>query len=119
MGAENTAKEIVEIRDGEVKVEPDKEKVLELTRVYVFEGEEVSDLDFSGLEDITAEDMIRANNIMTNDGAAAIIPENSMYYALLIASDVTGMPIEFFKKLKPRDAIGVRRMVTHYFFGED
>lgn len=112
-------KEIVEIRDGKVEVTPDQEKTLELTRTYLFDGEEVSSLEFSRLEEITAEDMIRASNIMADDGAAAVIPENTLYYALIIAADATGMPIEFFKKLKPKDAIKVRRLVTHYFFGED
>lgn len=112
-------KEIVEVRDGKIEVAPDEERVLELSRVYEFEGETVSIIDFSGLEDITADDMIKANNIMTGAGTVAVVPENNMHYALIIAAGATGMPIEFFKKLKPRDAIKVKNMVTHFFYGTD
>lgn len=112
-------KEIVEIKDGRVEVAPDEERVLELTRTYSFEGEQIYVIDFSGLEDITADDMIRANNIMTNAGTVAVVPENNMHYALIIASSATGIPIEFFKRLRPRDAIKVKNMVTRFFYGTD
>ena len=111
-------KEIKEIGENRAKTVSDK-KILELVRTYPFEGEEISSLDFSGIENLTAENMIRANNIMENSGISATVPENTMYYALIIAADATGMPIEFFKKLRPRDAVNVRRMVTRSFFGED
>lgn len=112
-------KEITEIGENRAKAVSDKKKILELVRTYPFEGEEISSLDFSGIENLTAENMIRANNIMENSGLSATVPENTMYYALIIAADATGMPIEFFKKLRPRDAVNVRRMVTRSFFGED
>ena len=113
-------KEIVEVKDGAVEVIPDEERTLELTRAYAFEGETISCLDFSGLEEkINAESMIRANNIMVHAGTVAVVPENSMHFALIIAADATGLPIEFFKKLKPRDAIKVKNIVTHFFYGED
>jgi len=120
MGEKNTEKkEIVEIRGDRVEVTPDDEKRIELSRTYKFEGEEVSSLYLSGLEEITAADMIKANNIMTNDGAAAVIPENTMYFALILASFSAGMPVEFFKELRPNDAIKVKRFITQYFFVED
>ena len=120
MGEKNTEKkEIVEIRGDRVEATPDDEKTIELSRTYKFENEEVSSLYLSGLEEITAADMIKANNIMTNDGAAAVIPENTMYFALILASFATGMPVEFFKELRPNDAIRVKRFITQYFFVED
>lgn len=120
MEQKNTGtKEIVETKDGKVEAALDKENILELSKTYEFEGEKISSLDFSGLDDLTAENMIRANNIMENDGASATVPENTMYYALIIAADATGMPVEFLKKLKPRDAVKVRRKVSRCFFGGD
>lgn len=112
-------KEVVEIKGSGAKAVPNKKRILELVRTYKFEGEEISSLDFSGIEDLTAENMIRANNIMEDSGVSATVPENTMYYALIIAADATGMPIEFFKKLRPKDAVNVRRMVSRSFFGED
>lgn len=114
------AREIVEVTDGKVKVTQDKEcvpDILELTKTYEFEGEKISSLDLSGLKDLTAETMIRAGNIMAQAGTAAVVPENNLHYALIIAADATGMPIEFFKKLNLRDAIQVKTRVTRVFYG--
>jgi hypothetical protein len=112
-------KDIAEIKDNGEKASADKKKVLELSKVYEFEGEKISSLDFSGLEKLTTENMIRANNIMENAGMVSTVPENTMYYALIIASDATGMPIEFLKKLNIKDAFRMRRMVTRFFLTED
>lgn len=97
----------------------DEEKIVKLSRTYDFEGEKVSELDFSGLENVTADDMIKANKILSSSGTVAILPENDLHYTLIIAASATGYPIEFFKALKPRDAIKVKNMVTGFFFGEE
>ncbi len=116
-GKKTDAKEVMGVKDGKVGTKPDDKKTVELSRTYKFDGEEISTLHFSGLEDITARDMIRANNIMMDNGTNVTIPENTLYFALIIASDTTGMPLEFFMQLIPRDAMDVRRFVSNYFFG--
>ncbi len=120
MGQEKTEKkEIVEIKDGKVEVVPDEERTLELTRTYEFEGEKISSLDFSRIEELSARDMIRANNIMVREGTVTASAEVHLHYALIIASDVTGLPVEFFMQLKPKDAMKVKNLVVHHFFGEE
>ena len=111
-------KEAVEVRGSRAEARPDDKKTVELSRTYEFEGEKISVLRFSGLEDITARDMIRANNIMMDAGTNVVIPENTLYFTLIIASDTTGLPLEFFMQLRPRDAMSVRRFVSNYFFSE-
>lgn len=113
------ANEIVEVKKGGVSVTVDKDKIITLSRTYHFEEEDISQLDFSGLEDITADNMIKANRIATAAGTAALVPEQDLYHTLLIGAEVTGLPIEFFKQLKPRDAIKVKNMVTTFFYGEE
>lgn len=113
------ANEIVEVKKDGVSVTVDGEKIITLTRTYDFEGQKISQLDFSGLEDITADNMIKANRIATAAGTAALVPEQDLYHTLLIGAEVTGLPIEFFKQLKPRDAIKVKNMVTTFFYGEE
>ena len=110
-------KEIVEVKSGKVEVTLDEENIMEFNKTYEFEGEKISTLDLSGLKDLTAETMIRAGNIMAQAGTAAVVPENNLHYALIIAADATGMPIEFFKKLNLRDAIQVKTRVTRVFYG--
>ncbi len=113
------ANEIVEVKGNEVSVMADEEKIVELSKTYDFEGKKISKLDFSGLENITANNMIKANKVLTNSGAVSIMPENDLYYALIIAADATRIPIEFFKGLNPRDAIKVKNVVTSFFYGEE
>lgn len=113
------ANEIVEVKQDGVSVTVDEDKIIELTRTYDFEGQKISQLDFSGLEDITAANMIKANRIATATGNSSILPEQDLYHTLLIGADVTGLPIEFFKQLRPRDAIKVKNMVTTFFYGEE
>ena len=55
------AKEIVEMKDGKaiVTTVENEEMLLQLSKTYEFEGEKISQLDLSGLEEITADNMIR------------------------------------------------------------
>ncbi len=108
----------LEVVDG-AKAEEDESTIVELTRAYNFEGEKITQIDFAGLEDLTAENMIKANKVLNNSGTVSVLPEMDLYYALVIAADCTGLPIEFFKQLKPRDAIKVKNKVTAFFFGEE
>lgn len=114
------ANEIVEMKDGKAIITPiNEDMILQLSRTYEFEGEKIDKLDFSGLEDVTANNMIKANKVMTAAGHVSIMPENDLHYTLIIAADATGYPIEFFKTLKPRDAIKVKNKVTNFFYGEE
>lgn len=112
------AEEVMVMKSGTTKNE-DGDNTLKLSRTYDFEGEKISKLDFSGLENLTAEDMIQANKVVSTTGAVSIIPEQDLYYTLVIASRATGRPIEFFKALKPRDAVKVKNIVTAFFYGTE
>lgn len=111
--------EIVEVKDNKVNATTDEETTIVLTQTYHFEEEEISCLDFSGMENVTADTLIKANRIAAAQGHAAILPEQDLFHTLLIGADVTGLPIEFFKQLKARDAIKVKNKVTSFFFGEE
>lgn len=93
--------------------------ILKLTRTYEFEGEKISEIDFSGLENVTANDMIKAQKVLSNTGTVTVLPETNLEYTLIVAAGCTGLPIEFFKQLKPRDAMKVKNRVTGFFFGEE
>ena len=110
--------DVIEIKKNGV-VEVNDQFTLRLSRTYLFEGEEISEIDFSGLDNVTAETMIKANKTLTVSGDVSVLPENSIHYALVMAADCTKYPIEFYKMLKPRDAIKVKNMVTTFFYGEE
>lgn len=85
--------------------EMEQSLLLKFNRPYLFEGAEYTEVDLSGLEDITAADMIRVQRAMTGSGTVEVIPEMTIQYACLISAEVTKKPIEFFNGLPGKEAI--------------
>lgn len=86
---------------------------------FVYEGVSYKEIDLSGLEELSAQDMIEANKIMERSGSVNAIPELSLEYACIISARATGKPVEFFKALPPKEAVKVKNRVTNFLFGED
>lgn len=93
--------------------------IVTLSKTYDFEGEKISEIDFSGLEDVTAKTMIKANKVLTATGDVQIMPESSLHYALIIAAECTKYPIKFYETLRPKDATKIKNTVTGFFYGEE
>lgn len=87
------------------------------SKEYDFEGTKIKEIDMSGMENITARDMIYAGRALSNSGNTSTTPEMQLEYALTIASRATGTPVEFFYTLVPRDAFKVRGVVNRFFYG--
>lgn len=86
---------------------------------YLFEGERYDGVDLSGLESLTAQDMLEGEKHLNRSGVTTPLPEMSMEYVCFIAVLASDKPIEFFKGLPPKDAIKVKNRVTGFFYGED
>lgn len=97
--------------------ENDGKLVVKLSKEYAFEGKKYIKIDLSGLDDLTAEDMISVNRILSRDGNTDILPEMSLEYACVLASKGSDLPIEFYKRLKPKDALKVKGCITHFLYG--
>lgn len=97
----------------------EKSLIVTLSKTYDFEGEKISEIDFSGLEDVTAKTMIKANKVLTATGDVQIMPESSLHYALIIAAECTKYPIEFYETLRPKDATKIKNTVTGFFYSEE
>lgn len=113
--AKNT--EIVELEN--TAVEEEDSNILKLTRTYSFEGEEISELDFSGFDDIKAKEMIEAADMLTRAGRVVVNQEMDPQYCLFIAHKATHRPLEFFNQLKARDVVRVKNKVRNGFFGAE
>lgn len=85
----------------------------------IFEGVSYDSVDLTGLENLSAADMIAVNKIIERGGTVNTLPEMSLEYACLISARATGQPVEFFKAFPPRDAIKVKKCVTNFLYGED
>ena len=94
----------------------DNDMIIKFEKTYEFEGEKIDRVDMSGIEDITVNDMIKANKILTNAGNISVMPETSLEYAIVIASFATGKPIEFFKQLIPKDGMKIKNKVMGFTF---
>lgn len=108
-------KEVQVVEDGEI-IEVDN--VVKFVKPYKFEGVEYTEVDLSGLENITATDMIEAEKLYGRSGGFSFLPEMSMGYALVIATRASKHPIEFFQGLSPKNAMRVKQKVTSFFFGQ-
>ena len=93
--------------------------VVVFNKPYTFEGTTYTKVDLSGLDNLTAADMIAANKVLDRTGSFTFLPEMSLEYACIIAGKATNLPVEFFKGLHPREAVKVKNRVTAFFYGTD
>lgn len=93
--------------------------LVKLRKEYNFEGRKIKEIDLSGLEDITGENMIAAEKYLASSGVVAATAEMSIAYCFFIANVASGIPLEFFKRLFPKDAVKVKNKVTGFFYNED
>lgn len=97
----------------------DPPTLVRFTGPYKFEGKEYTEINLSGLETLTARDMVDAESWLTKHGIVSALPEMTFEYVSFIASVASGQPIEFFKGLSPKNAIKVKNKVTSFFYGQD
>ena len=90
-----------------------------LSKTYEFEGKEITQIDLTGLEDVTATDLIKASAYTRRKGVTATMPETTLEFCIFVAAQVAGLPIEFFERLKARDALKVKNAVFAFFYGGD
>ena len=94
--------------------------VIKFKKPYRFEGKEYTELDLSGMEDMTGADMIAVNKIMQRTSAGIdVMPEVSVEYAFYFAARAAKLPVEFFKNLPPKESMKVKNRVMGFLFGSD
>ena len=116
--------EITEMKETKAATAPDpapvdSDYIVELSKTYNFEGEKISRVDLSGLQDMTVNDMIQVNKRLAASGNVSILPENDLNFAIHMAARASEIPIEFFLGLTPKDGVRVKAKVTSAFFGSD
>lgn len=95
--------------------------VIKFKKPYTFERKEYTEIDLSGMDDLTGADMIAVNKIMkrTGSGGIDVMPEVSVEYACYFAARATKQPVEFFMNLPPRELMKVKNRVMGFLFGSD
>lgn len=91
--------------------------LVKFSRPYTFEGETYTEIDLSGLENVTAGDIIKVNRQLKK--VNEMVPELSTQFACYMAARVSHKPVEFFTRLPARDGMKVKNVVTGFIFGAD
>ena len=100
--------------------EDDEILIIKFKKPYKFEGKEYTEIDLSGMEDLTAEDMIAVNRIMKRTSAGVdVMPEVTVEYACHFAARAAKMPVEFFMQLPPKYGMRIKSRVMAFLFGSE
>jgi hypothetical protein len=94
----------------------DNEYLIQFKKTFIFEGREYTELDLSGLDGMTAKDLIDAERQFAAKGQVAAINEMNMGYICIVAAKASKLPVEFFEKLPANEAIKVKNTVTGFFY---
>ena len=79
--------------------------VLKFRKPYKFEGQEYTEVDLSGMEDMTAGDLCAVAKLANRELGVTPIPEMTLPYAMYMAARASHKPVEFFKGLPPVEAM--------------
>lgn len=77
--------------------------VIPLSKAYNLDGEEIKEVDLSGLEDLTTADGEYIDRVMAKMGYHPKDKFRDLTYTKHIAMRVTNLPIEFFNSLRWKD----------------
>lgn len=91
--------------------------LVKFSKPYHFEGKTYTEIDLSGAERLSAQDMVEAEKFLVQSGIVSPLPEMTMEYICFIANRITDQPLEFFKGLPPRDIVRVKNKITSFFYG--
>nr|DAL84449.1 MAG TPA: tail assembly chaperone protein [Caudoviricetes sp.] len=92
---------------------------LKLKTPVEYQGIKVDQLDLSDMETLTGRDLNSIYDLYANMGGSGIImQEATLLFAQLIASKVTGFPLELFYVLKAGDSVKMKNRVYRFFFLE-
>ena len=98
----------------------DESLVIKLKKPYQFGGKEYTEIDLSGLEELTAADMIALENQYDRKSPGInVMPEVKVGYAVMMAARAAKLPVEFFNGLPPKEAMKVKNRVMGFLFGSD
>lgn len=95
--------------------------VLRFAKPYKFGGVEYTEVDLSGLEDVTAGVLENVGKITAkkNPGMNQALQEMSLTFCTYLAQRVAKMPLEFFTGLPAKEAIKLKALVTNFLYGGD
>ena len=80
--------------------------LVKLSKPYKFEGQTYSEIDLSGLDSLTAEDMIAAEKHLMRTGVFSPLPEMTVEYVQFIAASPSSSSRGFPRRTPSRSKTG-------------
>lgn len=87
-----------------------------LNQPFKYDGEEIAELDLSGLLELNARDLVDIDKEMARRGFAGARIENTRQYAMLVAARCVRKPWDFCDRMSARDSIRLKEYVVVFFY---
>ena len=97
--------------------EDESSTLVKFSKAYRFEGKDYTEVDLSGMEDMTAGDLCAVAKLANRELGVTPIPEMTLPYAMYMAARASHRPVEFFKGLPPVEAMKLKNLVTGFLYG--
>ena len=121
--AEMEAMQAAQAEDGteDTEATEPEDLVLRFAKPYKFGGMEYTEVDLSGLEDVTAGVLENVGKIVAkkNPGMNPALQEMSLTFCTYLAQRVAKLPLEFFTGLPAKEAIKLKALVTNFLYAGD
>lgn len=88
--------------------------LIKLNRPHQFEGETYSEIDLSGLEELTTVDLLDADKQFAASESFSFMNEMSLGYLIIVASKATKKPVEFFEQMAASNVLKVKNCVMTF-----
>lgn len=97
----------------------DDKLAFELSKEYKFDGKTYRKIDLHGLENLTADDMIKVNRRLSRSGNTDFLQEITLEYACVLAEFGSELPESFYRGLAPKDAMKLKSRITGFLYGSE
>ena len=121
--AEMEALQAAQAEDGteDAEATEPEDLALRFAKPYKFGGMEYTEVDLSGLEDVTAGVLENVGKIVAkkNPGMNPALQEMSLTFCTYLAQRVAKLPLEFFTGLPAKEAIKLKALITNFLYAGD
>lgn len=89
--------------------------VVKLSRAYDLDGKSIDTVDLTGLEELTTMDAQEVDQIVSRLGRTPRNKWADTLYTKHVAMKASGLPVEFFNRLRWNDMNNITSVVSLYF----
>ena len=93
----------------------EKSYIISFRKPFVFEGEKYTQIDLSGLEELTGKDIKELQKVFFKPSPDNMLPEFDLDYCTAVAERVAGLPLEFFDQAPAYILSQIKLMVQGFF----